>query len=58
MRNLPLKLGLVVIILLLAGLAIYPPSQSLKLGKDLRGGTSLVYSVQIDPGQNAERVIN
>ena len=58
MRNLVLKLFMICVVLLAAVYVIYPPQRTLKLGKDLRGGTSLVYSVQIDPGQNAERVLN
>ncbi|MEM0983249.1 MAG: protein translocase subunit SecD [Planctomycetota bacterium] len=43
------------ILLLIAAFAITPPEKQLRLGKDLRGGTTLVYQVQVtgnaDPGQ-------
>lgn len=58
MRNLVLKLFMICVVLLAAVYVIYPPQRTLKLGKDLRGGTSLVYSVQIDPGQDAKRILN
>lgn len=37
--------------------AIMPPEQKLKLGKDLRGGVSLVYSVQIARSEDAKDVL-
>ena len=39
----------VVGILVLMGVMAFPPSEKLQLGKDLRGGVTLVYPVQIDP---------
>jgi SecD/SecF fusion protein len=33
-------------------------TQDLRLGKDLRGGTSLVYAVQLDPGDDADQVMS
>ncbi|MBI1189565.1 MAG: protein translocase subunit SecD [Tepidisphaera sp.] len=32
---------------------IIPPEKQLRLGKDLRGGVSLIYTVSIDSGENA-----
>jgi len=37
--------------------AIIPPEKQLRLGKDLRGGVSLVYSVQIAPNEDAKDVM-
>jgi len=53
LRNSIFALGLLV----LAAWAVTPPEQKLRLGKDLRGGTTLVYSVQMDPGQNPSEVL-
>ncbi|MEO0512347.1 MAG: protein translocase subunit SecD [Planctomycetota bacterium] len=36
----------------------YPPKENLRLGKDLRGGFSLVYAVQIGPGENADETMD
>ncbi len=53
LRNAIFAVGLAV----LALWAVTPPQEKLRLGKDLRGGTTLVYSVQIDPGQDARETI-
>ena len=45
-------------ILILAVASIFPVDKQIRLGKDLRGGVSLVYGVQIRPGDNARDVIN
>jgi SecD/SecF fusion protein len=50
---------LFIVLLLLTG-AIYvtlPPEKNLRLGKDLRGGASLVYAIQVDPGENPDEII-
>jgi SecD/SecF fusion protein len=41
---------LVVVLLLAAAWSIIPPERQLRLGKDLRGGVSLIYSVMLKPG--------
>lgn len=51
------KVALVVALLLLAVWAATPPEKKLKLGKDLRGGVTLVYSVEIRPGDNSREVL-
>ncbi len=51
-------LVLVVAVLLAFGYAMFPPQKQLRLGKDLRGGASLVYAVQIRPGEDAQDVLN
>lgn len=38
--------------------AMFPLDKQIRLGKDLRGGVSLVYGVQIRPGDNAADVLN
>ena len=35
-------------------LAIMPPAQKIKLGRDLRGGVSLIYSVNMPAGSDSE----
>jgi SecD/SecF fusion protein len=44
-------------ILVIALGSIFPPSEKLRLGKDLRGGTTLVYAVDIPAGQDAQEVL-
>jgi SecD/SecF fusion protein len=39
------KIVLIIVLIVLAGLALYPPSQKLKLGIDLNGGVSLIYQI-------------
>ncbi|MCC6230217.1 MAG: protein translocase subunit SecD [Phycisphaerales bacterium] len=49
-----------IITLIFLGVAIWaiiPPKEKLRLGKDLRGGASLVYSVQIKGGEDAKAVL-
>ncbi len=47
-------------VLLLLGYFIFPPKENLRLGKDLRGGVSLLYSVQnrAGVGSDAKEIIN
>ena len=52
------KLGLVVALLILAIFAVIPPEKNLRLGKDLRGGVTLVYSVEIRPDEDAKGVLS
>lgn len=51
MRILLRNLILTVAVLLLCAWSVYPPETKLRLGKDLAGGVSLIYSVQIKPGE-------
>jgi SecD/SecF fusion protein len=60
MRILIRNIIIVVATLLLAIYSIIPPEKQLRLGKDLRGGVSLIYTVLIQPGDPpdvVERVI-
>ena len=44
---------IVAVVLLFAGFSIWPPEKNLRLGKDLAGGVSLVYTVQVRSGKLA-----
>jgi SecD/SecF fusion protein len=44
-KRVTLKLLLIVVITALLGWRIYPPSQTLRQGLDLQGGTSLIYAI-------------
>jgi len=44
-KNLSWKIGLIVLLTVLAGWTLYPPGKTLKQGMDLGGGTSLVYEI-------------
>ena len=48
---------LIAIVLVTCALAIYPPKKNLRLGRDLAGGVNLVYSVNLNQGDNADEVI-
>ncbi len=58
MRNIYLSAVLVLAVLLICWRSIVPVEKKLKLGKDLRGGVSLVYAVQIRPDENAKMVLD
>ena len=47
-RNLLPKFILIVVLVVLALLALYPPSRTLKPGIDLAGGTSLIYAISTE----------
>ncbi len=49
MRQLIRNITICIAGLILSIWAVYPPAQQLRLGRDLGGGTSLVYTVQIGP---------
>ncbi len=57
MRNPGLKLAMVGVLLLLAIVTIIPPEKTLRLGKDLSGGVSLVYTVEIKQDENSREVM-
>ncbi|MEO1584628.1 MAG: protein translocase subunit SecD [Planctomycetota bacterium] len=57
MRNIVRNLCLVAGLLLLALWSITPPSEKLRQGKDLRGGFSLIYQLQIDSSEDASEVM-
>lgn len=49
---------LVLAAILIAIWAIIPPSEKLRRGKDLAGGVTLVYTVEVEPGSDAGSEIN
>lgn len=57
MKNLRFKSIALVLVMIMFAWNFMPPGEKLRLGKDLRGGTTLVYSVEIDPGENAKEVL-
>ena len=57
MRHIVRNSCLVLALLALAAASIWPPSETLRQGKDLRGGFSLVYQLQVDNQQSASEVM-
>ncbi|MCU0914027.1 MAG: protein translocase subunit SecD [Planctomycetes bacterium] len=53
-RNLVPKFILILVLVAAAVLALYPPSQTLKPGIDLAGGTSLIYAIDAE-GMSADQ---
>jgi SecD/SecF fusion protein len=51
MRNLGSSGLIILAAILIAFWAVYPPSDTLRLGKDLAGGATLVYGVDVKPGE-------
>jgi len=58
MRHLYRNTVFLFLVLLACAAAIYPPTEKLRKGRDLAGGTSLIYSVALDDDDNAEEVMN
>jgi len=58
MRHLYRNTVILLLVLTACAAAIYPPAEKLRKGRDLAGGTSLIYSVAIDPGEPAEEIMN
>jgi SecD/SecF fusion protein len=56
-RNLVPKFILILVLVVLAVLALYPPSRTLKPGIDLAGGTSLIYAINTE-GLSADQETN
>ena len=54
-KNLIWKSVLIVVVIALMGLNLYPPQETLKLGKDLVGGTSLIYEIDVTGLASKER---
>jgi SecD/SecF fusion protein len=57
MKRIRLYAFLSILALVVAISAIVPPEKKLKLGKDLRGGVSLVYGVSIKEGENSKSIM-
>jgi SecD/SecF fusion protein len=58
MRHLVRNSCMVLALLVLLSAYIWPVSDTIRQGKDLRGGFSLTYQLQIDASQNADEVMN
>ena len=58
MQNLIPKIILIVIIIGACLWAFIPPSEKIRLGRDLSGGVSLVYSVRMPEGANRRQVLD
>lgn len=60
MRNIYRRLFLILAVLFVAWYVAWPPQENLRLGKDLRGGVSLVYSVQLraTSTENAKEILD
>src|SRR5262249_28280264 len=47
-RNLPLRIGIVVAVIIASAWFLYPPKKTINLGLDLQGGIHLVLGVDVD----------
>jgi SecD/SecF fusion protein len=54
-RNLTPKIILILVLVVAAVVALYPPGQTLKPGIDLAGGTSLIYAINTEGLSGAEQ---
>ena len=55
MKNIGFKLFCIVALLALCAWSIFPPKERIRLGKDLRGGVSLIYHVDIPDDFEGDR---
>jgi SecD/SecF fusion protein len=58
MRRILRTFFLVLAVMVLFVWAIIPPDKQLRLGKDLAGGVSMTYAVQVAPGEDAKEVLD
>jgi len=58
MQNLLWKIILIVLLLIGCVFAITPPEKKIRLGRDLSGGVSLIYSVRMDEGVDRQAVLS
>jgi len=58
MSNLRAWIITILVVLTVATLSIFPPSENLRRGRDLAGGVSLVYTVDLDRGEDADQTIS
>jgi SecD/SecF fusion protein len=49
MRHLVRNVSIILAVLFVSACSVWPPAETLRLGKDLAGGVSLTYSVQLQP---------
>ncbi len=57
MRHLIRNTVLAIAVVLICAAAIYPPEQNLRRGRDLAGGVSLIYAVDVPQGADARQTI-
>ncbi len=57
MRHLVRNIFIALALIVLAVSAATPPSKKIRLGKDLQGGSSLIYTVQMDRTEDPDEVI-
>ena len=57
MKNLVPKILLILTLIAICLWSVYPPQKKIRLGKDLQGGVSLVYSVSIPDSADADEVL-
>ena len=54
-KNLTWKIVLILVLVIVAGLTLYPPNKTLKPGIDLAGGTSLIYEIDTHGLKEADK---
>jgi SecD/SecF fusion protein len=54
-KNLMPKIIVITVLVVFAGLTLYPPSKTLKPGPDLGGGTSLIYQIDTQGMEESEK---
>jgi SecD/SecF fusion protein len=57
MKNIVWKIALIVAVILVCAYAVFPVEQKIRLGKDLRGGTSLIYLVKMPDNADKSAVL-
>ncbi|MBC8310196.1 MAG: protein translocase subunit SecD [Phycisphaerales bacterium] len=58
MQNLIWKIILIALLLIGCVFAVTPPDKKIRLGRDLSGGVSLIYSVRMDEGVDRQSVLS
>lgn len=58
MNKLTIKIVLILALAVFAAMSVWPPEEKIRLGKDLRGGVSLVYAVEMPEGVDAPSVLS
>ena len=52
------NITIVLAVFILCVYHMYPPKERFRLGRDLQGGVSLTYTVQIRPDEDPTKVLN
>ncbi|TVQ32160.1 MAG: protein translocase subunit SecD [Phycisphaeraceae bacterium] len=58
MQNITLKVIIIIALLSICGISIFPPAEKLRKGRDLAGGVTLVYSVDLEDVEDADQTID